>query len=167
MRDLIKQRLRVLTEDTHTVNRILDKITASGFNSLSPAEKNYLNKQSAGEDDPEAEELMGIEKGYTFNKELADGNELNFEYDSTTVDDKITHRGIFWITGGHKYICEIHYFAKPEIEFIQYSLFDPATEKYFPVNSPEADRNLNQFFEEIGDKINLLGKIRDKIFKKN
>jgi hypothetical protein len=49
LRKIIKEEIsKVLTEDMEVINRILDKISAQGKDSLTPEEKGYLDKYSKG-----------------------------------------------------------------------------------------------------------------------
>ena len=50
---ITESQYKQLLEDEETVNRILDKISSQGKDSLTPEEKTYLNKYSKGEKDLE------------------------------------------------------------------------------------------------------------------
>jgi hypothetical protein len=161
MNKIIKNRLRILVENSELTNRILDKISASGMNSLTSAEKNYLNNQSAGVEDKETEDLVSIEPGHVFDKNInmsalnnATETELKFEYKSTSdYDEYLIHRGVLFVDG-YAYLIEIMCNAKPNLEYSQYLLFDMKTTQKINVTNETADKELDEFFEEIGNKIN-------------
>lgn len=88
-----------ITEDLDPrIDPILDKISRTGLDSLSPAERRILKGE-----EPQLKDEVG--KGYLFDSRLKPG--LSFEYnDSIYVEQQIIHDGvIFWM--GHQYLGSI------------------------------------------------------------
>jgi hypothetical protein len=51
LKQVIKEEIQKILEDSNIIDKILDKISTSGIDSLTPQEKEYLNKHSKGEED--------------------------------------------------------------------------------------------------------------------
>ena len=151
MNNFIANRLRALLESTALTNKILDKISASGIESLSTMERNYLDNQSAGVEDKETEDLLSVDMGHTFNKTLDSGMTFKFIYGKTEREDgEVVHMGNFYIGDDDLYHCVIGY--TENLIFNYYQLY--AQDKPVNVESEKADNDLNTFFQEVGNKIN-------------
>lgn len=76
--------------ENQNVDKILDKISKSGINSLTKQEKDYLDKFSRGEDVQSENDM----KGQTFVSDNAQIPTLSFVYDKTeNLGDHIKHFG--------------------------------------------------------------------------
>ena len=151
MNNFIATRLRTLLENSELTNRILDKISAGGLESLTTIEKNYLHNQSVGVEDKETEDLLSLDMGHEFNKTLDNGMEFKFVYGKTEREDgEIVHMGNFYIGDDDLYHCVIGY--TENLIFNYYQLYQQGQ----PVNveNEKADNDLNRFFQEVGNKIN-------------
>ena len=129
------------------IDTILDKISTQGMDSLSPMEKEYLNKTSKGEKDEELEDLLSIDTGYVFRTELSNGESVSFEYDSTESDDtEIRHVGNVMFNG-EQYWGEIY---SEESGYSYFTLHDG--NDYVEFND-DIEEELNVFFGNIATKI--------------
>ena len=83
-------------------NRILDKINQFGMESLSKAEKQYLDNKSQDVVDDELEDIVSIDSGYEFN-DTVDDYDVKFIYNETEEWDEdpveYKHTGKFYIDG--------------------------------------------------------------------
>ncbi len=73
----IKQMMGIITENDELTNRILDKINSYGIDSLSKAERKYLDNKSQDIEDDEVSDIASIDTGYEFN-DTVDDYEVRF-----------------------------------------------------------------------------------------
>ncbi len=146
----IKQMMGLITENDELTNRILDKINQFGIESLSKAEKQYLDNKSQDVVDDELEDIVSIDSGYEFN-DTVDGYDVKFIYNETEEWDEdpveYKHTGEFFIDGEEYYATmytdenyDVHSFDLHDGD--DYVEFDEGLEE-----------SLLVFFQNVGDKI--------------
>jgi len=137
--------------ENEVVDSILDKINRFGMESLTPLEIGYLNKSSKGINDTEAKELLSIDTGYVFRKNIPEIGDVSFTYDSTEEYDEgeIVHKGDTTISGD-RIVYSTDIFADDDTPF-SFTLHDG--NDYVEFNDA-TEELLSKFFEEIAEKIN-------------
>jgi len=153
MRNFIKKKLNnILKENfiqnTELVDRLLDKISQSGMDSLSNYEKQYLHKVSKGNVTKDDEELLNISSGYRFNEILTMGETVVFIYSETEeYDTELVHKGIFKFDE-EEFLCEIFTDVNGLLNY--FTLHDGVD--YVDLNE-SVEKELTKFFATISVKI--------------
>jgi len=146
----IKQMMGVLNENNDLTNKILDKISQYGIESLTKAEKQYLNNKSQDIEDDELSDIVSIDSGYEFNDTI-DDFDVKFIYNETEEwdDDPVEykHTGEFFIDGEEYYATM---YTDEDLNVHSFDLHDG--EDYVEFDG-ELEDNLLEFFQEVGDKI--------------
>jgi len=96
----IKEMMGLITENDELTNRILDKINQFGIESLSKAEKQYLDNKSQDVVDDELEDIVSIDSGYEFNDTVED---YDVEYYATMYTDEDYNVHSFDLHNGDDY----------------------------------------------------------------
>lgn len=151
---MLKDKIRQILRENETVDRILDKIGKFGMKSLTHLESEYLKKHSKGIEDKNAEELLAIDTGSVFERDLANHLHIKFTYDSTEEygDGEVVHKGDAMLSEK-----TLHYFKEYSVEiwldetgeYANFTLHDGNDYVEF-----ENEDELNEFFKEIADKLN-------------
>jgi ribosomal protein S17E len=153
MRNFIIKKLKTIlnenfTQNTELVDKLLDKISQSGINSLSAYEKQYLHKVTKGNATKEDEELLNISSGYRFNEILSMGETIVFIYSETEeYDIELVHKGIFKFDE-EEFLCEIFSDLNGLLNY--FTLHDGVD--YVDLNE-SVEKELNKFFATISVKI--------------
>ena len=140
----------VITENEDLINRILDKITDEGYDSLTKSEKQYLDNKSKGVVDDELDDIVSIDSGYEFN-DTVDDYDVKFIYDETEEWDEdpveYKHTGEFFIDG------EEYYATMYTDENYDVHSFDLHNGDDYEEFDDELEEGLFEFFKNVGDKI--------------
>lgn len=147
-----EKRLQVVKENNELTNRILDKISNYGIESLSKAERQYLDNKSQDIEDDEVSDIASIDTGYQFN-DTVDDYEVRFIYDGTEEwdDDPVEykHMGEFIIDGEEYYATM---YTDEDLNVHSFDLHDG--EDYVEFDGDLED-SLLEFFQQVGDKLKL------------
>ena len=139
-----------LTENDELTNRILDKISNYGIESLSKAERQYLDNKSQDIEDDEVSDIASIDTGYQFN-DTVDDYEVRFIYNETGLWDndpvEYKHTGEFFIDGEEYYATM---YTDEDYDVHSFDLHDG--EDYVEFDE-ELDESLLEFFQMVGEKI--------------
>ena len=146
----IKSMMGVITENDDRTNKILDKIRDYGIDSLTDAERRYLDNKSNDIEDDELNDIVDIDSGYEFN-DTVDDYDVKFIYNETEEWDEdpveYKHTGEFYIDGEEYYATmytdenyDVHSFDLHDGD--DYVEFDEGLEE-----------SLLEFFQKVGDKI--------------
>ena len=152
IRESIKRILRetLLNENDELTNRILDKISKYGIESLSKAERQYLDNKSQGIEDDNISDIASIDTGYEF-EDTIDDYDVKFIYDETEEWDdnpvEYKHTGEFFIDG------EEYYATMYTDEDFNVHSFDLHDGNDYVEFDEELDESLLKFFQQVGDKI--------------
>ena len=152
IRESIRRILRetILNENDELTNRILDKISKYGIESLSKAERQYLDNKSQGIEDDNISDIASIDTGYEF-KDTIDGYDVRFIYNETEEWDdnpvEYKHIGEFFIDG------EEYYATMYTDEDFNVHSFDLHNGIDYVEFDEELDESLLKFFQQVGDKI--------------
>lgn len=145
-----EKRLQVVKENNELTNRILDKISNYGIESLSKAERQYLDNKSQDIEDDEVSDIASIDTGYQFN-DTVDDYEVRFIYDGTEEwdDDPVEykHMGEFIIDGEEYYATM---YTDEDLNVHSFDLHDG--EDYVEFDGDLED-SLLEFFQQVGDKL--------------
>lgn len=140
----------LIVENDELTNRILDKISNYGIESLSKAERQYLDNKSQDIEDDEVSDIASIDTGYQFN-DTVDDYEVRFIYDGTEEwdDDPVEykHMGEFNIDGEEYYATM---YTDEDLNVHSFDLHDG--EDYVEFDE-ELDESLLEFFQQVGDKL--------------
>lgn len=146
----IREMMGVINENDYTTNKILDKIGQYGIDSLTRAERTYLDNKSMDIVDDELNDILDIESGYEFNDEVG-GYDVKFIYNETTLwdDDPVEykHVGDFYIDGNE------YYATMYTDEDYNVHSFDLHNGEDYEEFDEELDEELLEFFQKVGDKI--------------
>lgn len=152
LRENIKRILRetLLNENDELTNRILDKISKYGIESLSKAERQYLDNKSQGIEDDNISDIASIDTGYEF-KDTIDDYGVRFIYNETEEWDdnpvEYKHTGEFFIDG------EEYYATMYTDEDFNVHSFDLHDGNDYVEFDEELEESLLEFFQQVGDKI--------------
>ena len=145
----IKQ-MMFLTENDKITNRILDKIADYGIESLSKAERQYLDNKSQDIVDDEVSDIASIDTGYQFN-DTVDDYEVRFIYNETEVWDEdpveYNHTGEFFIDGEEYYATM---YTDENYDVHSFDLHDGDDYVEF---DEELEESLLEFFQQVWEKI--------------
>ena len=146
----IQSMMGLITENDELTNRILDKINQFGIESLSKAEKRYLDNKSQDVVDDELEDIVSIDSGYEFN-DTVDDYDVKFIYEGTEEwdDDPVEykHMGEFFIDG------EEYYATMYTDEDYNVHSFDLHNGDDYEQFDDELEEGILEFFQKVGDKI--------------
>ena len=152
IRESIRRILRetILNENDELTNRILDKISKYGIESLSKAERQYLDNKSQGIEDDNISDIASIDTGYQF-RDIIDDYDVRFIYDETEEWDdnpvEYKHIGEFFIDGEEYYATM---YTDEDFNVHSYDLHDGNDYVEF---DEELEESLLKFFQQVGDKI--------------
>lgn len=152
LRENIKRILRetLLNENDELTNRILDKISKYGIESLSKAERQYLDNKSQDIEDDNISDIASIDTGYEF-KDTIDDYGVRFIYNETEEWDdnpvEYKHTGEFFIDGEEYYATM---YTDEDFNVHSYDLHDGNDYVEF---DEELEESLLEFFQQVGDKI--------------
>ena len=152
IRESIRRILRetILNENDELTNRILDKISKYGIESLSKAERQYLDNKSQDIEDDNISDIASIDTGYEF-KDTIDGYDVRFIYNETEEWDdnpvEYKHIGEFFIDGEEYYATM---YTDEDFNVHSFDLHDGDDYVEF---DEELDESLLKFFQQVGDKI--------------
>ena len=145
----IKQ-MMFLSENDKITNRILDKIADYGIESLSKAERQYLDNKSQDIIDNEVSDIASIDTGYQFN-DTVDDYEVRFIYNETEEWDndpvEYKHTGEFFIDGEEYYATM---YTDENYDVHSFDLHDGDDYVEF---DEELEDSLLEFFQQVGEKI--------------
>ena len=140
----------VITENEDLINRILDKITDEGYDSLTKSEKQYLDNKSKGVNDDDLEDIINIDSGYRFNDTI-DGIGVTFTYDETEQWDEdpveYKHMGELIYDGEE---LDVTMYTDEDLNVHSFDLHDG--NDYVQLDDVLEDQ-LFEFFKNVGDKI--------------
>ena len=143
-------REELLNENDELTNRILDKISNYGIESLSKSERKYLDNKSQDIEDDEVSDIASIDTGYQF-RDIIDDYDVRFIYNETEEwdDDPVEykHTGEFFIDG------EEYYATMYTDEDLNVHSFDLHDGNDYVEFDEELEESLLEFFQEVGDKI--------------
>ena len=146
----IKQMMGIINENDELTNRILDKINTYGIDSLSSAERKFLDNKSQDIEDDEVSDIASIDTGYEFN-DTVDDYDVSFIYDGTEEwdDDPVEykHMGEFFIDGEEYYATM---YTDEDYNVHSFDLHDGDDYAEF---DDELEDSLLEFFQQVGDKI--------------
>ena len=146
----IKSMMGLIIENDELTNRILDKISNYGIESLSKAERQYLDNKSQDIEDDEVSDIASIDTGYQFN-DTVDDYEVRFIYDGTEEwdDDPVEykHMGEFIIDGEEYYATM---YTDEDLNVHSFDLHDG--DDYVEFDGDLED-SLLEFFQQVGDKL--------------
>jgi hypothetical protein len=146
----MKTMISIINENDELTNRILDKINTYGIDSLSGAERKYLDNKSQDIEDDEVSDIASIDSGYEFD-DTVDGYDVKFIYDETEEwdDDPVEfkHTGEFFIDG------EKYYATMYTDEDLNVHSFDLHNGDDYEEFDDELEESLFEFFQQVGDKI--------------
>jgi len=156
----IKEMMGLITENDELTNHILDKINQFGMDSLSKAEKQFLDNKSQDVVDDELDDIVSIDSGYEFNgtvnvyddylddKRVA---EVKFIYDETEEWDEdpveYKHTGELFIDDEEYYATM---YADEDYNVNSFDLHDGDDYVEF---DDDLEDSLLEFFQQVGDKI--------------
>ena len=149
------QRKRLfLNENEELLNKVLDKISEYGMESLTDNERMFLNNMSKGKTDSHIENLLSMDSGYEFDG-VVDDILVKFTYESTEEWDdnpkEYKHIGIFNFMNGSD---EIDYYAEiytdADYNFMHFDLHDG--NDYVNLNE-ELEDDLTHFFLDVSNKL--------------
>ena len=143
-------REELLNENDELTNRILDKIADYGIESLSKAERQYLDNKSQDIVDDEVSDIASIDTGYQFN-DTVDDYEVRFIYNETEEWDndpvEYKHTGEFFIDGEEYYATM---YTDENYDVHSLDLHDGDDYVEF---DEELEESLLEFFQQVGDKL--------------
>ena len=147
---ILKEEVQGLNENDELTNRILDKINSYGIDSLSKAERKYLDNKSQDIEDDEVSDIASIDTGYEFNDNI-DGVDIRFIYDGSEEwdDDPVEfkHMGQFFYDDEEYYATM---YTDEDLNVHSFDIHDG--EDYVDLNVDLED-GLLEFFQQVGDKI--------------
>jgi hypothetical protein len=138
----MKTMISIINENDELTNRILDKINTYGIDSLSGAERKYLDNKSQDIEDDEVSDIASIDSGYEFD-DTVDGYDV--KWDDDPVEFK--HTGEFFIDG------EKYYATMYTDEDLNVHSFDLHNGDDYEEFDDELEESLFEFFQQVGDKI--------------
>ena len=143
-------REELLNENDELTNRILDKISNYGIESLSKSERKYLDNKSQDIEDDEVSDIASIDTGYQF-RDIIDDYDVRFIYNETEEwdDDPVEykHTGEFFIDGEEYYATM---YTDEDLNVHSFDLHDGDDYVEF---DEELEDSLLEFFQEVGNKI--------------
>ena len=135
--------------DDEILNRILDKISDEGIESLTKAERQYLDNESKGVEDRDLDNLLN-DGDVEFDGNL-DGVDIKFVWDTTEEWDEdpmeYVHRGGFFYDDTEYYAS---IYADENYEFMSFDLHDGED---YVVLEDEVEDKLTEFFYDVNSKI--------------
>lgn len=145
----------IITENQlERVNKILDKISTYGIESLTKIEREFLDKESKGIEDEELSDLIDIDSGYEIKGEI-DGMDVKYVYSSTEEWDdtppEYKHEGYFYITdvdGTTEYFVCIYTNGK-----YKYQSFDLHDGDDYVEFDDDFEDKLSKFFKKVSIKL--------------
>jgi hypothetical protein len=152
LQESIRRILReeLLNENDELTNRILDKISNYGIESLSKSERKYLDNKSQDIEDDEVSDIASIDTGYQF-RDIIDDYDVRFIYNETEEwdDDPVEykHTGEFFIDGEEYYATM---YTDEDLNVHSFDLHDGDDYVEF---DEELQDSLLEFFQEVGNKI--------------
>ena len=152
LQESIRRILReeLFNENDELTNRILDKISNYGIESLSKSERKYLDNKSQDIEDDEVSDIASIDTGYQF-RDIIDDYDVRFIYNETEEwdDDPVEykHTGEFFIDG------EEYYATMQTDEDYDVHSFDLHDGNDYVEFDEELDESLLEFFQMVGEKI--------------
>ena len=146
----IKSMMGVITENDDRTNKILDKIRDYGIDSLTDAERRYLDNKSNDIEDDELNDIVDIDSGYEFN-DTVDDYDVKFIYNETEEWDEdpveYKHTGEFYIDGEEYYATM---YTDENYDVHSFDLHDGDDYVEF---DEELEESLLEFFKKVGEKI--------------
>ena len=146
----IKSMMGVITENDDRTNKILDKIRDYGIDSLTDAERRYLDNKSNDIEDDELNDIVDIDSGYEFN-DTVDGYDVKFIYDETEEWDEdpveYKHTGVLLIDD-EEYDATMYTDENYDVHS-----FDLHDGEDFVEFDEELEESLLEFFKKVGEKI--------------
>lgn len=146
----IRKMMGLIVENDELTNRILEKISKYGIESLSKAERQYLDNKSQDIEDEEVSDIASIDTGYQFN-DVIDDFEVKFIYNETEEwdDDPVEykHTGQFFIDGEEYYATM---YTDEDYDVHSFDLHDGDDYVEF---DEELEDSLLEFFQMVGEKI--------------
>jgi len=140
----------LMNENDVLVNKVLDKISEFGIESLTKAEKKLLDNRSKDVFDDEVEDLVSIDSGYEFNDTI-DDMDVKFIYSSTEEWDEnppeYKHEGEFIIDGEE---FSVNIYTDENYEYQSFDLHDG--DDYVELDE-ELTESLEEFFTGVCEKI--------------
>ena len=140
----------LMNENDVLVNKVLDKISEFGIESLTKAEKKLLDNRSKNVFDDEIEDLVSIDSGYEFNDTI-DDMDVKFIYSSTEEWDEnppeYKHEGEFIIDGEE---FSVNIYTDENYEYQSFDLHDG--DDYVELDE-ELTESLEEFFTGVCEKI--------------
>jgi hypothetical protein len=150
IRRILREEVQGLNENDELTNRILDKISNYGIESLSKSERKYLDNKSQDIEDDEVSDIASIDTGYQF-RDIIDDYDVRFIYNETEEwdDDPVEykHTGEFFIDGEEYYATM---YTDEDLNVHSFDLHDGDDYVEF---DEELEDSLLEFFQEVGDKI--------------
>ena len=152
LQESIRRILReeLMNENDELTNRILDKISNYGIESLSKTERKYLDNKSQDIEDDEVSDIASIDTGYQF-RDIIDDYDVRFIYNETEEwdDDPVEykHTGEFFIDG------EEYYATMYTDEDLNVHSFDLHDGNDYVEFDEKLEESLLEFFQQVGDKI--------------
>ena len=152
LQESIRRILReeLMNENDELTNRILDKISNYGIESLSKTERKYLDNKSQDIEDDEVSDIASIDTGYQF-RDIIDDYDVRFIYNETEEWDndpvEYKHTGEFFIDG------EEYYATMYTDEDLNVHSFDLHDGNDYVEFDEKLEESLLEFFQEVGDKI--------------
>jgi len=150
IRRILREEVQGLNENDELTNRILDKISKYGIESLSKSERKYLDNKSQDIEDDEVSDIASIDTGYQF-RDIIDDYDVRFIYNETEEwdDDPVEykHTGEFFIDGEEYYATM---YTDEDLNVHSFDLHDGDDYVEF---DEELEDSLLEFFQEVGDKI--------------
>jgi len=150
IRRILREEVQGLNENDELTNRILDKISKYGIESLSKSERKYLDNKSQDIEDDEVSDIASIDTGYQF-RDIIDDYDVRFIYNETEEwdDDPVEykHTGEFFIDGEEYYATM---YTDEDLNVHSFDLHDGDDYVEF---DEELEDSLLEFYQEVGDKI--------------
>ena len=150
IRRILREEVQGLNENDELTNRILDKISNYGIESLSKSERKYLDNKSQDIEDDEVSDIASIDTGYQF-RDIIDDYDVRFIYNETEEwdDDPVEykHTGEFFIDGEEYYATM---YTDEDLNVHSFDLHDGDDYVEF---DEELQDSLLEFFQEVGNKI--------------
>ncbi len=150
IRRILREGVQDLNENDELTNRILDKISNYGIESLSKSEKKYLDNKSQDIEDDEVSDIASIHTGYQF-RDIIDDYDGIFIYNETEEWDEdpveYKHTGEFFIDGKEYYATM---YTDEDLNVHSFDLHDGNDYVEF---DEEFEESLFEFFQQVGDKI--------------
>jgi hypothetical protein len=149
--------------ENYALDKILDKISKSGKQSLTKFELQYLDNFSSDVKDEELENIVTVEEGHVINGRIGE-HEITFtflgvsERDEYLQDDILAHEGNVEV-GGHVFqgviVCdedgEFDYANFVQLDEKEEGIWDEGVDLYETFH--EFENELNDFFTDVCGKL--------------